>query len=78
MKATYLYQQYNFQTNKTETVKVPVEIVKETDKSYRVKLLQSNVNGHMWGDEIWVQKKSIVGVPQPRKEYDYSDAWWQN
>lgn len=78
MKATYLYQQYNFQINRTETIKVPVEIVKETDKSYKVKLLQSSVNGHKWGDEIWVQKKNIVGIPQPRKEYDYSDAWWQN
>lgn len=78
MKATYLYQHYNFNTQKPETISIPVEILKETPKSYRVKLLAPNVNGHKWGDEIWVQKKSITGVPHPKKEYDYSDAWWNN
>lgn len=79
MKATYLYQHYNYNTGQVERISIPVEIIKETPKSYQVKLLAPNVNGHMWGDIIWVQKKSITLPPEAREpRYDYTDAWWQN
>ena len=77
MNATYLYQHYNYNTQKIKVIQVPVEIVSETDKSYRVKLKAPNVNGHRWGDLIWVQKKSI-SLPKTEPEYDYTDAWWNN
>lgn len=76
--ATYLYQHYNYSTGKVEIIRVPVETVKETDKSYQVKLLAPNVNGHKWGDIIWVQKKNVILNEQPKAEHDYSDAWWNN
>lgn len=79
MKATYLYQKYNYQTGKVDIIRVPVQIVSETDKIYQVKLLAPNVNGHKWGDIIRVQRKSI-DIPQFERQpkYDYSNAWWHN
>ena len=76
--ATYLYQHYTYNPGQVERISIPVEIIKETPKSYQVKLLAPNVNGHKWGDIIWVQKKNVILNGQPKAEHDYSDAWWQN
>ena len=70
MKGTYLFQKYNYQTQKVDIIQVPVEIVGESDKTYKVKLLQPGVNGHKWGDIVRVFKKNVVpegGYPKTRQ-----------
>ena len=74
MKATYKFKQYLYERG-FEEHSCDVEIVSETAKQYKIKLLAPNVNGHQWGDLIWVRKSSVV-TPPP--QVDCSNQWWQN
>lgn len=74
MKATYKFKVYQYDKGFDEC-SCGVEIVGETKKQYKVRLLAPNVNGHRWGDVISVNKSSVV-TPPP--QVDCTNEWWQN
>lgn len=49
------------------------DILRQTEKTYTIRLLQSNVNGHRYGDIMRVQKKSVTW---DREIVDCSNKWW--
>lgn len=75
-KAHYRFRQYRFEKGFEDCI-VPVEILKATDTSYQIKLMDPNVNGRQYGDVIWVRKNNVI-VPKEPVEVDYTDAWWNN
>lgn len=74
IKATYHFVQFRFEKEPLRH-HVPCEVIKETDKSYFIKLLAPNVRGRKYGDCIWVRKDSVI-VPKP--PVDNSNKWWQD
>ena len=54
---------------------VPCEVISQTEKSYTIKLLAPNVNGHRWGDVIRVQKRMVDPEPEP---IDCTNEWWND
>lgn len=58
-----------------ERIKVPCDVLAESDKTYQIKLLAPNVNGHRYGDVIRVQKRMVSGAPRT-PSVDCSEAWW--
>lgn len=54
----YTYYVKNFFDGKLRRCRMRCEILKETAKSYRIKLGNCSVK-RLCGDEIWVRKKSI-------------------
>ena len=50
------------------------EIMSQTEKTLVIRLLSPNVNGHRYGDEIRVQKKSVTW----HTTVDCTDKWWNN
>ena len=54
----YTYCVKNFFDGKLRRCRMRCEILKETAKSYRIKLGDCSVN-RLCGDEIWVRKKSV-------------------
>lgn len=70
--AKYRYQQYLYEKGFREVI-VNVLVVAQSPKRYKIRLLAPNVNGHNYGDEIWVFKSSVSIPPTPA---DYTDAWW--
>ena len=74
MKAKYKYLVFLYDKGFDER-SCDVEILGETAKRYKVKLLAHNVRGHKWGDVISVNKSSVVTPPPP---VDCSNEWWNN
>lgn len=69
--AKYRFMTKNFATNDFDRFEAEVEIIRETEKSYRIKFLH-DIWRYRKGSEIWVQKKNVI-IP---RQYDYSDAPW--
>lgn len=82
-KATYCFRQYLYEKGMSETIKVPCEIIGETEKRYEIKLLAPNVNGHNFGDKIKIQKRNVI-LPEPEliqlpeEEVAVEHYWWQD
>ena len=74
VKATYHFVQFRFDKEPLRH-HVPCEVLKETDKSYYIKLLAPNVRGHQYGDCIWAGKDMVTF---PKAEVDTTNEWWQN
>ena len=74
IKATYRYIQFRYEKEPI-VYKVPCEIIRETNKSYFIKLLAPSVRGHRYGDCTWVNKDNVI---LPKQEIDTSDMWYQN
>ena len=51
------------------------DILNQSEKTYTIKVLQSNVNGHRYGDIMRVRKKSVAW---DREEVDCSNKWWHD
>lgn len=60
-----------------EPLHVPCEVLAETSKTYRIRLLAPNVNGHRYGDIIRVQRRMVSGGPEAAG-VDCSGAWWHD
>ena len=74
MKATYHFSVYRYD-KPMERYSVPCEIIDESKTRFKIKLLASNVNGRNYGDEIWVQRKSVI---YPKPIVDTTEEWWNN
>lgn len=53
----------------------PVEVIAETNKSYRV-ILKYPIRGHLVGDKIWVIKKNVHIEEVVKKEIDVNEFWY--
>lgn len=63
---TYNYSNYGFGKRDNLWYKSKCRIVGETDKSYKIKLLEPT-NRHNAGTELWCKKRYITGLlPVPR------------
>lgn len=51
------------------------DILNQSEKTYTIRVLQSNVNGHGYGDIMRVQKKSVMW---DKEVVDCSNKWWNN
>lgn len=60
-----------------EPLHVPCEILAETSKTYKIRLLAPNVNGHRHGDVIRVQRRMVSGAPMEAR-VDCTEEWWQD
>lgn len=49
----------------------PVEVIAETNKSYRV-ILKYPIRGHLVGDKIWALRKNV----KIEKEIDVNEFWY--
>ena len=56
---------------------VMVEIVGETARSYRIRLLQP-LYGHQIGKLMTVRRHNVRLNQQPTPKHDHSNAWWNN
>ena len=56
---------------------VMVEIVGETVRSYRIRLLQPLI-GHPIGTRMTVRRHNVRINRQPSTKPDHSKAWWNN
>lgn len=74
MEATYHFSVYRFDKPMIH-YSVPCEVVSETKTRLKIKLLETNVNGHDYGDEIWVRKDKVT---YPKAHVDTTSAWWHN
>lgn len=74
MKATYHFLHYGFD-KPSERCSVPCEVLDESPKRYKIKLLANNVHGRNYGDIISVMKKSVTF---PKTKVDCTNAWWHN
>ena len=72
--ATYSYSEYLYELGFARYT-AKVEILGETPKTYKVKLLTPNVRGHKLHDIIKVQTKNII---LPKEKKDCSDAWYHD
>ena len=54
---------------------VPCDVLSQTEKTYRIRVLASSVNGHKWGDIMRVQKRMVTPEEEP---VDNSNQWWNN
>lgn len=54
---------------------VPCEVLSQSDKTYKIRVLAANVNGHRWGDIMRVQKRMVTPEPEP---VDCSKQWWHD
>ena len=77
MRATYNYKRYGYERG-IKTYAVPVEVLGETNSSYKVKLLMSNIRGRHHGDIIWVRKTSVTMPKQTKEPRDCSEDYWNN
>lgn len=55
----YIYFVKNFSYDRLDRQTARCVIIKETDKSYRIRLTEF-ANGRFPGEELWVRKKSVV------------------
>ena len=72
--ATYRCSIYMYEQG-IRTLNVPVEVVAQTDKSYRIKLLAAAQNGTKPGDMLWVRKNSVI---MPKEPIDTTGEWWND
>ena len=56
---------------------VLVEVVGETVRSYRIRLLQP-LYGHPIGKLMTVRRHNVRLNTQPSPKADHSEAWWNN
>ena len=68
----YTRKIFNKITRQTHLESVKVKVLEETTKSLKVQLL-GLIDGHRYGDVIWVRRGSVA-LPKP--EPDYTAAWW--
>ena len=73
MKATYHFSQSLFGKG-YQRYAINVEVLGETDKSYKIRLLQPTCNRRC-GDVIWVRREHITF---PKTPYDCSGEWWND
>jgi hypothetical protein len=50
-----------------------VDVLEESEKSFKIKVLDSSIDKHKKGDTMWVRKNNIV---LPKAEIDYTKAFW--
>lgn len=77
MKGIYKFSTYRFDKEALFS-HCDCEILDETAKRYKIKLLAPNVYGHRYGDVIWVSKSKVQLPCIPNPTVDCSSAWWQN
>lgn len=74
---TYRYQTYNPVTRTFVAHTMPVEILKETERSYFVRFMSVHAYGYKPGDTAWVRKRNVylpaTNVPAENIRYPYKD-----
>lgn len=73
IKSKYRYQVYQFDKAPIWYV-VDCEVLEQTEKSYKIKILAHNVRGHKWGDTFWAKKRFVMNAPS---FHDCTNEWWQ-
>lgn len=78
------YGTYHFEVNKWdgtfEKKQVPVKIIKETEKSYKIQLLGFTHN-RIPNDTLWATKRKVVVKGEERKNQSFDENekyWWQD
>lgn len=56
---------------------VLVEVIGETARSYRIRLLQP-LYGHQIGKLMTVRRHNVCLNQQPTPKHDHSNAWWND
>lgn len=83
MYATPLDGFYNMKTPRFDGTfnvqQVGVKVLGESSTQYKIRL-RLPVGNKRQGDELHVAKRNVlVRRPKPQpKEYDYTEAWWNN
>ena len=73
-QGTYYFSVPNFDGTFSR-YSTPVEVIAETNKSYRV-ILKYPIRRHLVGDEIWVIKKNVHIEEVVKKENDVNEFWY--
>ena len=73
-QGTYYFRVPNFDGT-FKRYSTPVEVIAETNKSYRV-ILKHPIRGHLVGDKIWVIKKNVYIEEVVKKEIDVNEFWY--
>lgn len=72
---------YTYQTRKYsgtfERFRQMVKVLGETEHSFLI-LCPGCIDGHNFGDEMWVRRKSVKMPRAERPAVDCSGAWWNN
>ena len=71
---TYRTRNYDGSFNQFHVL---VEIIGETARSYRIRLLQP-LYGHQIGKLMTVRRHNVRLNKQPSPKADHSGAWWNN
>ena len=69
-QGTYYFSVPNFDGTFSR-YSTPVEVIAETNKSYRV-ILKYPIRGHLVGDKIWALRKNV----KIEKEIDVNEFWY--
>ena len=69
-QGTYYFRVPNFDGT-FRRYSTPVEVIAETNKSYRV-ILKYPIRGHLVGDKIWALRKNV----KIEKEIDVNEFWY--
>jgi hypothetical protein len=72
-----MYQFYNYDRigrSATPTA-TQVDVLEESEKRFKIRVLDEKIEGHKRGDIMWVQKTSIIF---PKSALDYTNAPWNN
>ena len=79
IKTKYKYRRFLFvqgQPALDNMVKLDCEIISESDTQYKIRILCENMY-FLKGREMWVKKKNTeYGEQKIKREYDYSQAYW--
>lgn len=75
ISALYKFYDYDRIGRSAELKVTNVEVLEESvsGKSFKIKILNHNIENHKKGDVIWVQKNSII---MPKNNPDYTNAPW--
>lgn len=80
----YFYRKFYFNESGEpvldDVVKIECEIIAESETQYKIKIKGSNLY-FVDGREMWVKKKNIEYYKEQnaeKKEYDYTNAPWNN
>ena len=73
-QGTYYFSVPNFDGT-FKRYSTPVEVIAETNKSYRV-ILKYPIRRHLVGDKIWVIKKNVHIEEVVKKEIDVNEFWY--
>ena len=80
-KGKYTFGVYNFGVIHPHTV--TVYILSETKKKYKIRI-PCAIGSHAPGDTMEVLKRNVKLIdeqpqqPKPKREYDYTTAFWNN